>query len=141
MSIQITSAIFVQNALDTNRCPVCGYGMEYPPSDYNICPSCGTEFGVNDVNSTIPDLRKAWLATGPRWWSSVDSIPPDWNPRKQLNNEEESYLRYDYWPTRIPPQTESASSTGTLLSRSQAPLVVGGNSTVLQDFPKALLAT
>ena len=38
-------------------CPVCGYQMEDPPKDNNICPSCGTEFGLHDVNATLSDLR------------------------------------------------------------------------------------
>lgn len=46
-----------------NLCPVCGYGMKEAPADFNICPSCGTEFGVHDVNSSIPELRKAWSKT------------------------------------------------------------------------------
>jgi hypothetical protein len=60
--------------------------MEDPPEDYNICPSCGTEFGVNDVNSTIADLRRVWFASGPRWWSPTDQIPIAWDPVAQLRN-------------------------------------------------------
>ncbi len=56
-----------------NICPVCGYLMEDPPKDYNICPSCGTEFGYHDLNSSIAELRAAWLRTGPRWWSRVET--------------------------------------------------------------------
>lgn len=41
-------------------CPVCGYPMEVPPEDYNICGTCMTEFGLNDVNSSIEELRNAW---------------------------------------------------------------------------------
>lgn len=70
----------------TNICPVCGYGMSEPPRDYNICPSCGTEFGVNDVNSSIPELRAEWLQTGPKWWSTTDPRPENWNPFTQLAN-------------------------------------------------------
>ncbi len=69
-----------------NLCRVCGYAMEEPPSDYNICPSCGTEYGVHDVNSSLLDLRKAWVGTGPRWWSTVDPEPANWNPFIQLAN-------------------------------------------------------
>ncbi len=67
-----------------NLCPVCGYGMDDPPRDYNICPSCGTEFGVNDLNASVADLRAAWIATGPKWWSQTDLQPSDWNPFQQL---------------------------------------------------------
>lgn len=67
-----------------NLCPVCGFGMEDPPRDYNICPSCGTEFGVHDLNSSIENLRMVWLKNGARWWSSVDPEPAHWNPYAQL---------------------------------------------------------
>src|SRR5215472_15056459 len=67
-----------------NMCPVCGYEMDDPPRDYNICPSCGTEFGLNDANTSIADLRSAWLATGPKWWSPTDPAPNDWNPLEQV---------------------------------------------------------
>jgi hypothetical protein len=67
-----------------NRCPVCGYEMEAPPQDYRICPSCGTEFGVHDVNASIAELREAWMKTGPRWWSPTDTVPRDWDPITQM---------------------------------------------------------
>lgn len=69
-----------------NLCPVCGYGMDDPPRDYNICPSCGTEFGLHDANASIVELRAAWLATGLRWWSATDPAPADWNPLEQVKN-------------------------------------------------------
>lgn len=65
-------------------CPVCGYGMREPPENYNICPCCGTEFGVHDVNASIQDLRTAWLQGGRNWWSHSDPKPADWNPYQQL---------------------------------------------------------
>lgn len=71
-----------------NLCLVCGYGMDDPPRDYNICPSCGTEYGVNDVNSTYSELRKAWLKTGPTWWSTTDPRPEGWSPSRQLAKAE-----------------------------------------------------
>ena len=70
--------------VDQNMCPVCGYGMEEPPEQYNICASCGTEFGVHDVNASIEELRVAWLRTGPNWFSSVDPEPQDWKPFLQI---------------------------------------------------------
>jgi hypothetical protein len=65
-------------------CTVCGYEMEEGPRDYNICPSCGTEFGLHDVNSTVDNLRAVWFATGPRWHSSVVPQPTNWNPFVQV---------------------------------------------------------
>jgi hypothetical protein len=67
-----------------NRCPVCGFEMEAPPRDYRICSSCGTEFGVSDVNASIAELRDAWITTGPRWWSKTDPKPVDWDPITQM---------------------------------------------------------
>ena len=67
-------------------CPVCGYGMEDEPANYNICPSCGTEFGHHDANASIEELRNAWIKTGPRWWSATDQQPENWNPFLQLAN-------------------------------------------------------
>ncbi len=67
-----------------NLCPVCGYEMEAPPRDYRICPSCGTEFGVHDVNASIEELREAWIKTGPKWWSTTDPQPEGWDPYAQL---------------------------------------------------------
>lgn len=67
-----------------NLCPVCVFEMEEPPRDYNICPSCGTEFGVHDVNASIAQLRAAWIRNGPKWWSETDPQPIGWNPFAQL---------------------------------------------------------
>ena len=67
-----------------NMCPVCGYEMEDPPRDYNICPSCGTEFGLHDVYASLQDLRAAWLQAGPKWWSPTDPVPQDWKPWDQV---------------------------------------------------------
>ena len=68
-----------------NMCPVCGYRMgDESPSDFNICPSCGTEFGLHDVSSSILALRNNWMAAGPRWWSTTEPVPENWNPFIQL---------------------------------------------------------
>ncbi|MFZ0819872.1 MAG: hypothetical protein WAM91_07370 [Candidatus Acidiferrales bacterium] len=58
--------------------------MDDPARDYNICPSCGTEFGVSDVNATVDNLRANWLRSGPSWWSPTDPQPQNWNPLKQI---------------------------------------------------------
>lgn len=69
-----------------NLCLVCGHEMDDPPRDYNVCPSCGTEYGVNDVNASYDELRQAWLETGPVWWSKTDNQPDNWSPSRQLAN-------------------------------------------------------
>jgi len=72
-------------------CPVCGFGqLLEPPYDksggasFEICPSCGTEFGYDDATKSHAELRKAWLAAGSPWWSRVNPPPPNWDPAEQL---------------------------------------------------------
>lgn len=72
--------------IEKYTCPVCGYGMQDPPRDYNICPSCGTEFGHHDVNSSINNLRAEWLRSGAKWWSPIDDPPSGWDPYAQISN-------------------------------------------------------
>src|ERR1035438_6576874 len=67
-----------------NFCPVCGFDMDDPPRDYNVCPSCGTEFGLHDLNASVLELRQAWIKTGPVWWSKSDEHPTNWDPYVQL---------------------------------------------------------
>ena len=69
-----------------NTCPVCGYLMAYPATDYHICPCCGTEFGYDDAGRTYAEIRAAWLRGGAHWWSPVDSQPDGWDPYLQLDN-------------------------------------------------------
>src|ERR1700689_5481746 len=65
-------------------CPVCGYALEYPTDNFNICPSCGVEFGYETAGRSFEELRKEWTATGARWASRVDKPPKNWNPWVQL---------------------------------------------------------
>jgi hypothetical protein len=67
-----------------NFCPVCGYEMNAPPRDFRICSSCGTEFGLNDVNASIAELRDAWFSSGPEWWSKTTAKPENWNALDQM---------------------------------------------------------
>ena len=50
-------------------CPVCRLPMEDAPLNYNICGSCGTEFGLDDTFASIEELRDAWIKRGrvPHW--------------------------------------------------------------------------
>jgi hypothetical protein len=72
-------------AITYHLCPVCGYPMEDPASDFNICPSCGTEFGLHDENSSIDNLRAVWVEGGYPWHSTVDQVPENWNAVQQLS--------------------------------------------------------
>jgi hypothetical protein len=65
-------------------CPICGYHMEDPPADYNICACCGTEFGYHTLGRRNDELRQEWLRNGAEWWSPVDPAPAGWNPYRQL---------------------------------------------------------
>lgn len=66
-------------------CPVCGYpNLRYPPADYVICPSCGTEFEYHDALRSHEALRQQWVNRLAPWHSSVIPKPVDWNPYFQL---------------------------------------------------------
>jgi hypothetical protein len=72
-------------------CPVCGYpglteepwtiGPEHDSPSYEICPSCGTEFGYTDFRpgraerrERQRELRSTWIAAG-RPWDDLSSYP------------------------------------------------------------------
>jgi hypothetical protein len=64
-------------------CPVCAYpDMPYPPSDYNICPCCGTEFGNDDAIASVDELRARWIEHGAPWFYGVS--PLGWDAVLQL---------------------------------------------------------
>ncbi|AFZ25544.1 hypothetical protein Cylst_3394 [Cylindrospermum stagnale PCC 7417] len=72
-------------------CPVCGYDqLQEPPygedgtASYEICPSCGVEFGHDDDECSIEELRQNWLQQGAKWWSQSTPSPQDWEPHEQL---------------------------------------------------------
>jgi hypothetical protein len=56
--------------------------LPYPPSDYHICPCCGTEFGNDDVEFSHEQLREMWIAAGAHWF--FGRAPDHWNPWIQL---------------------------------------------------------
>jgi hypothetical protein len=60
-------------------CPVCFFPeMSEPPTDFAICPSCGTEFGYSDAGRTWDELRDGWIERGKRWHSRVIPQPSGW---------------------------------------------------------------
>jgi hypothetical protein len=69
-------------------CPICGYLMSRPAADFNICPSCGVEFGYETSSRSYSELRQEWLETGANWASTVIAPPPNWNAFVQLRNLE-----------------------------------------------------
>ncbi len=76
-------------------CPACGYpNLQEPPrslrtggGSYEICASCGFEFGVtdDDLGFTYDEWRRRWVADGTPWTSDgIERPPPDWDPQAQL---------------------------------------------------------
>ena len=85
-------------------CPVCGYpDLEEPAYDdygcasFDICPSCGCQFGYNDSTKTPSErlnrwieLREQWINDGMQWWSEARDAPKGWDPVAQLARVNES---------------------------------------------------
>jgi hypothetical protein len=76
----------------TWTCPVCGFpGLEDEPrpafggGSYEICPSCGFQFGVDDDDrhETFASWRARWVAEGSPWRSSSPA-PRGWDGAAQL---------------------------------------------------------
>lgn len=79
----------------TYRCPVCGFdGLPVPAyspatglGSYEICPSCGYEFGVTDADREITheQWRRTWIDEGMPWRDlGISDPPPGWDPGTQL---------------------------------------------------------
>lgn len=73
-------------------CPVCGFGLDYPPEDFVICPSCGVEFGYETPGRSYYQLRQEWVQGGAHWSSRVIPEPAKWNPYLQMISQ---HLRYE----------------------------------------------
>lgn len=77
-------------------CPVCGFaGLDSAPTDedgdgnFEICPSCGFQFGVTDDDRgfTYEAWRERWIGLGMRWRAEgIEDPPPGWDPARQLAN-------------------------------------------------------
>ena len=70
-------------------CPVCDYPkLSEPPrsefggGSFEICPSCGFQFGVNDDDEGISyeTWRRRWEAAGMPWKSAALKQPATWKP-------------------------------------------------------------
>jgi transcription elongation factor Elf1 len=77
------------------QCPVCGYPSldESPRSasgagSYEICPSCGFQFGVTDDDRGISaeEWRSQWIQEGMKWRGGGAKEPQGWNPVAQLES-------------------------------------------------------
>jgi hypothetical protein len=68
-----------------HQCLICGFPeMPYAPIPFNVCPCCGTEFGVDDRKTRHATLRAAWINAGKPWFDDITSPSKDWNPDAQL---------------------------------------------------------
>ena len=76
-----------------HTCPVCGFPkLNEPPrspsggGSYEICPSCGFQFGVDDDDKgvTFDQWRERWVAAGSRWSSKGITAPKGWDAKAQL---------------------------------------------------------
>jgi transcriptional regulator with XRE-family HTH domain len=66
-------------------CPICGYAeMPYPAVPENICPCCGTEFGVDDDYHSPLELRSTWIENDFPFFSDLTQPPKNWSPHRQL---------------------------------------------------------
>lgn len=74
-------------------CPVCGFPdlREAPRGaggggSYEICPSCGFQFGVSDddIGHRYETWRAEWQRKGMPWTSHGMTPPPGWNASRQL---------------------------------------------------------
>lgn len=70
-------------------CPVCDYPKlsesprsEFGGGSFEICPSCGFQFGVNDDDEGISyeTWRRRWEAAGMPWTSLALKQPAFWKP-------------------------------------------------------------
>jgi len=73
-------------------CPVCNFpGLAEVPrrknggGSYEICPSCGFQFGVSDDDRgfTYAQWRSAWQTSGAKW-SGQQTPPKNWDGVAQL---------------------------------------------------------
>ncbi len=76
-------------------CPVCNYSglsedvvcSDGMPS-FEICPSCGFQFGVDDANGiTYEAWREAWVKGGMKWWYDSMCQPPNRDTFKPLASQ------------------------------------------------------
>lgn len=71
-------------------CPVCGWPkLHEDPTfyTYEICPSCGVEFGYDNPDD-YSAYRADWLTKGEWWAGTIDRCPKGWDPEEQLKNLE-----------------------------------------------------
>lgn len=121
-------------------CPICGYnGLQYPPSNFAICPSCYTEFGYDDATLSHEQLRREWIGNGMPWMGvSVTPPPPGWNPSDQLflaglgYNLEAQNVGYSYSKNPITPEP-SYYQTEPIIQGFPSPVVAIMGNEVMRE--------
>jgi len=88
--------------------------MADPPTDYNICPSCGTEFGADDVDLSYVELRMEWVRRGAPWFSRVTEPPVGWNAIAQL-------ISAGFWPVTAVSYAQAESAMRVTSSSARQP--------------------
>lgn len=94
-------------------CPVCYFDkLENPPlkSSYDICPSCGTEFGYDDEEKSYEELRSEWIKNGMKWWNVFQQPPNDWDPLIQLERISQLDLFFEKFDISAKPQNVNTAS-------------------------------
>jgi hypothetical protein len=110
-------------------CPVCGYdSLELPPINFEICPSCGTEFGLDDIENSLIDLTLRWIRNGMHWWSNAAEPPRNWRPEEQVAKvlpnllahytQASSFSRVGQMPIITPPLDNNDLVTGRIFRES-----------------------
>ena len=83
----------LQMKTSSHSCPVCGYAKlhESPRSSsgggsFEICPSCGFQFGVSDDDDGISyeEWREDWIDGGMEWTSKGIEQPRVWDAKAAL---------------------------------------------------------
>ena len=76
--------------MSESPCPVCGHLLDEPSrslvtggGSYEICASCGIQFGYSDEAGGDLASRERIYAIWRREWEAAGS-PPDWAPGKTL---------------------------------------------------------
>ncbi len=84
------------NDVMSYQCPVCGFPDLFEPprslrtggGSYEICPSCGFEFGISDddLGYSYEVWRQEWIGRGMHWSSVARGRPDGWDPVRQLSS-------------------------------------------------------
>ena len=110
-------------------CPVCAFPkLKEPPrsksggASYEICPSCGFQFGVDDDDRGISadQWLKDWLKRGAPWTSSGIKCPKNWDGKTQAAGLKPASLQKKA-PKTAKPKTPKATAPVKKLAPRKPP--------------------